>query len=586
MMVKVLGVGDYQLTFTRLIGAQLRALLAGPAVGWSSVAVLTLALISGIAAGGAGLPIGQGVDPLPAVNAAIAFSTIGLHLLAIAVGADAIAGEFARGTIGAWLSMSPRRATFLAARIAAVGGVMVMIALLAGVVAGGSALLIGILLGNPPSGLTLIAWLASAGGLALGTGILAVLTLAIGAIARQRLVAVLVPIATQYVLPLLIGLLLSGALRDWVYAILPGTALTALATSQVHDGVVSLGTSIVGAIEVPFWGALLALGGWCVLVVPWAFAAFVHRDLTSVSGARGRTGPTRVAVRRAPVHDRYRSTFRGRLVAEARKAWSLPSVRWIVGIAVVVELAFGIARAATGSLEKVSAESAEALLVEFSYAITGGVGGLALLLAVTASIQVAGEFETGTAAATYIAAPRRWYVPAVKLVSASLSSLAIGLPGIALASLVAVPIYAARGYPVTSEVISAGAITALKASFFLLLIALMCAGIAGVTRRTVTTVITVVVLLMIGPALLNTVRGFGLQIGSPLAAIGNGARLLPWEGARFFYPTDQVGAFAAIDHQGSLQVSAAFGITMTAAWAVVALVAWFATNARRPILVR
>ncbi len=68
--------------------------------------------------------------------------------------------------------------------------------------------------------------------------------------------------------------------------------------------------------------------------------------------------------------------------------------------------------------------------------------------------------------------------------------------------------------------------------------------------------------------------------------VGDAARLLPGEGARFFAPPDGVTAFARFDGQGVLQVSAGFGIAVTALWATVALVAWFAADARRPIVVR
>jgi ABC-type transport system involved in multi-copper enzyme maturation permease subunit len=576
--------GEYRLTFPRLAAAQARAFLGGAAAGWGLLAVLGLALASG-AAGFVGLPAGQNLDPLPAVNAALLFAAVGLHLYAIAVGSDAIAGEFARGTIGASLAIVPRRGLLFGAKALTACGAVVAAGILTGIVAGGSTLLVAALFGHQVEGLTIAAWLVGTAGLACGGGILALLALALGTLTRQRLVAVLVPIVAQYLLPLLVGLLLTGTTRDRVFALLPGPAMTALATTQVQGGVLTVGTTISAEVALPSWGALLVLAGWCALVVPAAVVSFLRRDISTVSTARTRT-PQRVAAHPAARRRAYRATAARLLGSELRKSWSLPSVRWIFAVSTLLLLAFGIARAATGSLENRGRTPIEALSNEFSYAVTGGVGGVALLLAALAAIQVAGEFETGTAVSTFIAAPRRWQVTSSKLAAAALSSVILALPGLVLTALLAAAIYAGRGYAATPEVIAAGALVTAKALLFLLLTTVMSAGIAGLTRRSVTTIIAAAFLLVVGPALLNTVRGFAQATESPLVAVGNAARFLPWEGARFFYPVDGANAFAAIDDKGILQVSAEFGITMTALWAIVAVAAWFAADARRPITVR
>ncbi len=261
-------------------------------------------------------------------------------------------------------------------------------------------------------------------------------------------------------------------------------------------------------------------------------------------------------------------------------------MRWLFVVSVVIELGYGMLRALTGSIDSSGATPAEGLAVEYSYAITGGIGGIALILAVIASIQIAGEFETGTAIPTFIAAPRRWQVTVSKLMLAWLSAAVFALPSMLLTGLIVAPIYAGRGYTMTGAAVAEGATGALKALLFLLLTTSMSAGIAGLTRRSVATVLAVCVLLIVGPALLNTVLGFARQAHSPLVAIGNAARTLPWEGARFFYPPDGVTSFASVDSDGVLQVSASFGIVMTALWAVAAVAIWFVVDARRPITTR
>lgn len=511
--------GGYRLTFSRLAGSQARAFLDGAAAGWGLLAVLGLAVASGFAAGFVGLSTGREVDLLPGVNAALSFAAVGLHLYAIAVGSDAIAGEFARGTIRASLSVVPRRGLLFGAKALTVCGAVAAVGTLTGIAAGGSTLLIAALLGQPVGESTIVAWLVGTAGLALGAGVLTV------------------------------------------------------------------GTAISAEAELPYWGALLVLAAWCALLVPVAVISFLRRDITTVSAARART-PQRTTARPAERRRTYRATAVGRLKSELRKSWSLSSVRWILAITTLLLLAYGMARSASGTLENRGRTPAEALSNEFAFAITDGVGGVALLLAALAAIQVAGEFETGTAVSTFLAAPRRWQVTASKLIAAALSSVAFALPGLVLTAVLAATIYAGRGHPPTAEMLASGALASAKALLFLLLTTVMSAGIAGLTRRSVPTILSAAFLLIIGPALLNTVRGFATAMGSPLASIGNAARFLPWEGARFYYSVDVPAAFAEIDSQGVLHVSASLGITITALWAIVAVAVWFVAEARRPITVR
>src|SRR5699024_4237089 len=129
----------------------------------------------------------------------------------------------------------------------------------------------------------------------IGGCVLAMLTLALGALTRQRLVAALVPIAVQYLVPVLIGLLLARATRGWAYAVLPSTAMTALTTTRLDDGAVTVGMTISADAELPYWGALLVLGAWCAVLLPIAIVAFLRRDITVV-----RTAQTRAPAPLAP----------------------------------------------------------------------------------------------------------------------------------------------------------------------------------------------------------------------------------------------------------------------------------------------
>ena len=579
-----------RLTLPRLASAELRNVFVGSVAVWEVAVVLVLAVVSGAVAGISALHSSE-TGALAVASTAIAFVSIPVQLLAISIGTDQLAGEFARGTIAATLAVAPRRGLVFAAKSLATSTSVIGVGLVAGAVSGGTAMLFWMLPGRTVNGLVLAGWLTSTAGLALGAGILAWLVLALGALTRQRVAAMLVPIAVLYIVPLSLALFTSGATRDWLQACLPSAALNALMAVRIDGGMVTIGLNVGVGIVLTLSAALLVLAAWCALVVPCAALTFVRRDLSSTSPRRAPSTIVRRAVdvgrrQSTPGPGVHRSTGAGRVRSELIKSWSLPSVRWLFVAAIVIETGFGIFRALTGSVDAAGATPAAGLAVEYGYALTGGVGGTALILAVIAGIQIAGEFESGTAIPTFIAAPRRWQVTLTKLTSAWLTALAFALPGLLLAGLVVVPLYASRGYPLTAGVALAGAICALKAVLFLMLTMSMCAGIAGVTRRSVATILSACALLVVGPALLNTVLGFARSTDSPLVAIGNAGRFLPWEGARFFYPAEGNASLASVDLDGVLHVSALFGILITAFWAVAAVVAWFAADIRRPIRTR
>lgn len=556
------------LTLGRLTVAQLRSLVDGRFVAAGIAAVLVVAAVSGLLAGIAGLSDENGIHPLSVVTSALGSAAMAVQLFAIVCGAEAIAGEFARGTIRAWLAISPRRGVFFAAKALSLGLVAMALGLLSGILAAGVALLVSALAGHALTALIVGASLLAVGGLTLGTGILSLLVLSLGALTRQRLVALLIPIVALYIAPQMVQFLPHEA-QNIVDMVLPSSAFAAL-------------TSVNASLSSSLW-ALLGLAAWCAVIVPRSAVVFVNGDVSPTSVKRSRP-PRRMRALDQARRDGHRSTPLGRVRSELLKTWTLRPTWAIFALVTVLELGFGLARV----VPQVHSGSAgtEHVLVEYSYAITGGVGGVALLLAALCAIQIAGEFETGTAISTYISAPRRWQVTSSKLAVAAVSGISLPLPGLVLTALIALAVFASHGFSAVPEAFAAGAITVAKALAFLLLTTAMSAGIAGFLRRSGATVITVIVLLLLGPAMLNTVSGFAASTGSPLIVIGNAARLLPWEGARFLYPSDEIVPFAVLDEHGRLQVSAQFGLVVTTIWALVALVAWLLTDLRRSIRVR
>ncbi len=581
-----------RLTGPRVLRVVLRAQL-GPTAVWAAISVLLVSVCCGLIAGiilAAPPPlVPPGVDPPPpldpvaGMSLAIGLSAIGLQLFAVWVGAESVAGDYARGTIAALLVAVPRRGLLLRAKVAAACGTVVVVSGLAGLSSGAVAIGSATLLDRPldaPIG----PLLASAGGLALGNGLLTLLALALGALTRSRVAALVVPVAAVTILPALPALLPS-AVRDWVHALSPATALTGLAMPMAEgDGALSvqalLGVSS-GAASLPFWGSLLVLLGWCALLVPWAVAAFLRHDLSATARGRlrrrARDAPPRWPAQAGP----HRSTFGGRLRSELRKSWSLPAVRWLAGAAIAIVLLQGLARAASDATDR-----GLELEDEFVFAMTDGVGGMALLLAVLAAIQVAGEFESGTAVSTYIAAPRRQQVVTSKLVMTGASSVVLAGVALALTLPLVISIYTARGLTITGDILLDGVLAALRAILYLLVIALLCTAVAGLLRRRIAAVAAVVILLMLGPALLNTIGGFAVATGAfALVPVSNLVAFLPSGGVWFYGPGLGL-PLAAFDQNGRLHLSGSLTILIAAVWTVVAVAAWFLVDRRRPIVVR
>lgn len=565
----------YRLRLGGIVRSQARVLLDDGRVIWAFVGVLTFASVCGAVASlstaGARVPASAGL------SASFVFLSIGLQLLAVVVGADAIAGEFALGTIESSLTVCPRRGLLFVAKLMSSTTVVALMAALAGIVAAGPSVLVLALDGAGLSHDLLQAWARAILGLALGTGLLTVAALSVGALARRRSVAIVGSIVVLHVLPLLIALQPSGSVRAMLQLLLPSNALARLvAVGPASDGAAGLTTATGTG-----WVAVVVLVVWCLILVAPAAVAFVGRDLSSTSARRTRVVRSEREDRAGGVPIRAR--FGGLLRSELVKYRTLPSIRWLVGTAILLEIAFCAVRVMTGSVEAVGGTLEEGLAVEYPYAVTGGVGTVALLTAVLAAAVVAGEFETGTAVLTFLAAPKRWQVTAAKLLVSAGSGLLVAVAGLLPAFLAAGVLFSARGYVLDSAAVVSGAEAGVRATVFIVLVSVMSAAIAGVVRRSAVTVVAAVVLLVVGPALCNAILSFARATRSPVIVVGNIGRLLPWEGARFFGPALDDQRFATIDSFGVLQVSPVFGIAVTAAWAMVVVVVWFATDARRSV---
>jgi ABC-type transport system involved in multi-copper enzyme maturation permease subunit len=520
-----------------------------------------------------------------ALDSSFAVASIVMQLFAIAVGLAVFAGEFATGTIIATAAVSPRRDVLIVGKLLSASAFVAPVALASGFMAGGATLLISSVGGHPVRESTLWLWLRFGGGLALGSVAVAVLVAAIGVLVRQHVLTVLIPIVVLYLFPLVVGSLPPGAVQNSLIAALPSTALSALASQQAGAGAVTIALFSTGDVAIGVWAAILLLMIWCLPVVILGAVVFLRRDLTPSSGARAprkSISSSRGRRQSAP----YRNSLGNLLLSELRKTWSLPTVRWIAVISILIQIGYGVARASSRSILTVGGTRAVNLNIELVYAVTDGIGIVAVLLAAVAAIQVAGEFETGTAIPTFTAAHRRGDVTGSKILCAMITAVAVGLAAMVVTSLIVVPIYAARGYVPTADSIAVAASSIGKGLLFLALTTVMSAGIAGWSRRIVTTVISACVLLVIGPALLNSILGFARLAKSPFVIIGNGGRFLPWEGSRFYEPPDGVAAFAAVDSHGVLNVSDGFGIVITIIWAAVVVVVWALTDVRRPITTR
>lgn len=247
----------------------------------------------------------------------------------------------------------------------------------------------------------------------------------------------------------------------------------------------------------------------------------------------------------------------GALRAEWTKARSLPSTAWLLlGLAVAM-VAIGLA--ATGSVH-VDECGQGACTVDTVKLTLGGVRLAQVAAAVLGVLVVTADYATGTIVPTLAAVPRRW-----RVVVAKVAVLAAGVAGAAVAGVVGALLVAravlpgrgftpARGYAATTVVHDLTQRAAVGTVLYLVLVAVLGAGLGFVIRDTGVAVTVVLALLLLAPVL-------AMVVGDPV-----------WQTRiHRFAPADAGLAVQATRGLATLPIAPWRGLALLAAYALAAL---------------
>jgi ABC-2 type transport system permease protein len=235
----------------------------------------------------------------------------------------------------------------------------------------------------------------------------------------------------------------------------------------------------------------------------------------------------------------------GAFRAEWTKARTVPSTGWLLLFVVVATVGLGLAVTATVRVDECGAAPCALDTVRLSLA---GVRLAQVGAAILGVLVVTGEYTTGTITATLAAVPRRWVVLVSKLVVVVTLVGGAAVVGVAGAVLVARAVLPGRnftattGYPATSLLHDLTHRSAVGSVLYLLLIALLSAGIGLMVRDTGAAVAVVLMLLFVAPLVALFISdtawqerihrfapmdaGLAIQSTRDLAALAIG----PWQG--------------------------------------------------------
>jgi hypothetical protein len=223
---------------------------------------------------------GNSTPPLPGIETPEGVSLVvgmgGLLLFVPAlIGTIAVTGEYRHRSIGTTFLTVPRRGRALVAKLVVFGGLGFAYGAVAAVGTAvalvGSAALRGVALGVPAG--ALVAMLAQ---LALAAAVYAVLGVAIGALARQQLVAVGIVLGYFYFLEHVL-LLIPGV--NVIHPFLPGGATAALTDFTFLSDAIGAQLPISMPVAISPIGGALVLLGYAAIAAVVAVAVPLRRDV-------------------------------------------------------------------------------------------------------------------------------------------------------------------------------------------------------------------------------------------------------------------------------------------------------------------
>lgn len=199
-------------------------------------------------------------------------------------------------------------------------------------------------------------------------------------------------------------------------------------------------------------------------------------------------------------------SFGGVVRSEWIKALSLRSVRWtalvsiVLGTGIAAMMAFGM----RGMMD-LTAASSSAELAGYLVTVAGAAASfLSLVFGVLGVFLFSSEYASGMILSSLTVAPRRGLFFAGKAAVVALLSAAIAVVAVVLATVIAVVVVPSSA----GTLLSTQVVTGLLGSvFFLIAVALMAFGLAGLIRSTAGAITAVVALLWLIPMVLQIAFG-------------------------------------------------------------------------------
>jgi ABC-2 type transport system permease protein len=278
--------------------------------------------------------------------------------------------------------------------------------------------------------------------------------------------------------------------------------------------------------------------------------------------AQTQPGTTRTASAHQSARRRaIRLSFRGILVSELIKLWTLRSTVWCC--AIVVALAFGI-----GLLAAVTIGSGQGTIPDATQqslavnAATIGIQFSQLVLSVLGVLVISGEYATGMTRSTLTAVPKR--IPALlgKAIVLAVTAFALGLVTMYGSALVGLPFLSNSGIH-TNFADSKVDLALLGGATYLALVALMAFGIGAIIRSTAGGIAASLGLLLVLPTMLLILGGV-----TQATWVQNVAAFLPTNAGGHLFAYSSDGSTSA---PGIISLDATSGGLVLVAWAAVAI---------------
>ena len=316
--------------------------------------------------------------------------------------------------------------------------------------------------------------------------------------------------------------------------------------------------------------SLLVLAGWALVAGGIAIAIAPRLSPTARPSGRGK-GRAR-AHHMSPRSSRVAPSFSGLMKAEIARTSSTVSVRWLLGIAVLLIPATTVLAALGTSpdqqfSEPPSAEEIAGVTPTFlAEVVAAGITTAQVPLAILGALTITTEVATRSWETTLLAVPRPRRVVAARM----LALVVLVVPAItvacALTALAAPTLVQTSGF-VVDDVGAVLATTVARVALIAALVTTLGVAVGALIPRTLLAVAVLTGLLLLAPAVFGQLQQ--LTQGTPLVLLANVGQLLPSAVSAGSAPLPANAFMPLVREGGALQLAASASTVVLLAWTCV-----------------